>query len=113
MNFCASSEPPLISIVNIAAPPFGKYLSYNSLYPLSSNDGWFTFSILGWFFKKSTTFNAFSTCLSTLNDKVSNPCKNKNECKGAIVAPVSRSNIALILVTNAAAPTSFAKLTPW
>ncbi len=35
-----------------------------------------------------------------------------NAWNGESVAPVSRSRIALIYVTNAAAPTSFAKLIP-
>ena len=109
--FCAS---PLISNVKIDPPPLGKYFLYNSCCSGSSDtDGWFTFSTAGWFFRYSTTFNAFCTWRSTLKDNVSNPCKKMNAWTGDNVAPVSRSNNALIFVTNAAAPTSFVKLTPW
>mgnify|MGYP006883372695 CR=1 FL=1 len=105
---------PLISKVNIEPAPFGKYFLYNSCCLGSSViDGWWTFSTCGWLFKYSTTFNAFSTCLSTLNDKVSNPCKKKKAWNGESVAPVSLSNIALIFVTKAAGPAAFVKLTPW
>ena len=38
---------------------------------------------------------------------------SKNALKGEIVAPVSRSTIALIYVTNAAAPAASTKLIPW
>ena len=76
INSWASFTPPLISKVKIEPAPFGKYSLYNLLYLLSSNAGWLTLSTCGWSFKNSTTFNVFSTCLSTLNDSVSNPCNN-------------------------------------
>ena len=64
-------------------------------------------------FRNCTTFSAFSTCLSTLSESVSRPCRKINAWIGESVAPVSRSSKALIFVTNAAAPTSSEKLTPW
>ena len=63
--------------------------------------------------RKSTTFSAFSTWRSTRRESVSRPCRNRNACSGASVAPVSRRRIARIFVTKAAAPTSFVKLMPW
>ena len=54
-----------------------------------------------------------STWRSTRRESVSRPCRNRNACSGASVAPVSRRRIARIFVTKAAAPTSFVKLMPW
>ena len=113
INSWASLAPPFISNVNIEPAPFGKYFLYNSWSLASSNDGWFTFSTCGWLFKNSTTFKAFSTCLSTLKDKVSNPCNKINALNGLIVAPVSLNKIALTLVTKAAGPAASVNLTPW
>ena len=109
--FCAS---PLISKVKIEPPPFGKYFLYSFCCSGSvDTDGWWTFSTCGWLFKYWTTFSAFSTWRSTRRDSVSSPCRKKNAWNGDKVAPVSRSKIARIFVTNAAGPTAFTKLTPW
>ena len=105
---------PLMSNVKIEPPPLGKYFLYNSFcFGSSVASGWLTFSTCGWFFKYSTTLAAFSVCLSTRSESVSSPCKKKNAWNGDKVAPVSLSKIALIFVTNAAAPTAFVKLIPW
>ena len=105
---------PFISNVKIDPPPLGKYFLYNSCCTGSSDtDGWCTASTCGWFFKYWTTFKAFSTCLSTLSESVSNPWRKINAWNGEIVAPVSRRRIARIFVTKAAGPTALVKLTPW
>ena len=51
------------------------------------------------FFRKSTTFRAFSTWRSTRRDRVSRPWSSRNEWNGDRVAPVSRIRVVRSFIT--------------
>ena len=63
--------------------------------------------------RNASTLAVFSAWRSSRRDSVSTPCSSRNAANGEIVAPVSRSRIARMYVTNAAGPTASANDTPW
>ena len=94
INFQASSCPPFISNVKMLPPPLGKYFLYSSWSGWLARAGWFTCATFGCLLRKSTTFRAFSTCLSTRRLNVSTPCNSMKALNGDIVArclPSSRT----------------------
>ena len=84
---------PLSNCINSGVDTVGVLTQYQPL-RLNSHIGigipWdLDRNVGGWFFKKSTTFSAFSTWRSTLKDRVSSPCSNRKELNGEMVAPRS------------------------